>query len=676
MKIPFIGPAYQLDSPNANCQTSLGLYVEVDETHQGKNVGRIRGTPGLSVLATLPSSNVLGLWTGEGRLFAVAGTSPAHLYEVFADGTYTDHNSVGNAVLLPGGSTEYAPALIFPNASGTQLMVIHGGLVWVDTGTGTGAQPIVFSLALTGLQIDGTGNGLISGAGFSSTDIGSTIVIQSGIGFTIQDQVIVSVTDGVAAGSVAWGTANSTGGTGIEYLGEHLFTDLYTLSTPYLVGSNSYSFNQTDVGRTLTITGGSGWTLGNYVINGVTGAAGSANVAILSAAPAAANASGGQATELVNSQLAAGTGTTLDTYGIIAPPLSNAWYISAPDDFTSWSPIDEADKEAYPDHILAFLADHELLWIFGDLESTEIWWDSGSANFPFQRVQSGGVIHYGLVAQFSPVQLALNGVAWLAWNINRGAPQAVYAQGLVPQRISTHAIEQIWRSYPTVQDAIGYSYTEDGHEFWVMHFPSGDATWVYDFTASQQAGIPMWHQPMWWDGTWAVAPTANTVGVPNLHRQLQRSHAYGFLYAHGSASALPASHLVGDHASGNIYIQALTNLSDNGQAIFRQRAFAHLSQENLRAFDGLFTLDLEVGNQDMAVTFDYSRDFGHTFINAKTIAAPAASNPDAPDVSGYNTRMLWRRLGNARDLVPRITCYSIAKISFTDGFLQDNQGVS
>jgi hypothetical protein len=678
MRLPFFGAgSYLLDSPNASADVCIGLIPEVIESKVGRAVGRMKGTPGLTLLGTLPQSNVLALWSGQDRLFAVAGTTPSHLYEVFADGSCSDHGPVGNALYTPFATLanpEYQPALIFPNASGSQLMVINGGFVWVDSGTG--AVPINFSIPMVGLQIDDTGNGLINGTGFGPTDVGATMEIQSGIGFTIQSQVITSTgsstlngaaVTGVAFAAAAWGTADSIGGTGIEVLGAQAYTDLYTLAPGWFVGSKSYQFTQADIGRTLVITGGSGWVHGTYLISGWgLGGPQSGTVLLtqngLPAAAAPPNTSGGSGTEETGGQVPAGTGAYLDTYGIIAAPQSNQWYISGIDDFTSFNPIDEADKEAYPDHILAFLADHELLWIFGGLESTEIWQDTGAANFPFQRLQAGGVIHYGLAAQFSPVRLSINGIAWMAFASSRGDVQAVYCQGLMPQRISTHAIEEAWRTYPTVEDAIGYTEIDEGHEFWVLHFPQGDATWVFDFTAWQQTGIPQWHQRGYWDGT-------------TLHRQLQRCHAFGDLYGHGSAPAISGAHFVGDHTSGNIYIQSLSTPSDNGHAIFRQRACPHVAGDNQRFFYGLFQLEMDVGEQDVTVTFDYSKDHGHTFMNAQSLIAPAAPNVNAPNVSGYSTRLRWRRLGWAWDLVPRITIISAtAPISITNAFMDGEPG--
>ncbi len=439
----------------------------------------------------------------------------------------------------------------------------------------------------------------------------------------------------------------------------YLYTDLaIPAGNTMQVSSATAPFTPADALATLQITGGTGFNTGIFTILSVDAATG---LATLNGAAGTAGSTAGAATETVGD--IGGTGAFLDCYGIGVPAGSRKLYISSLNDFTTWSALDNGVKEGYPDHILAVLADHQELYVFGDLESTEIWQDTGNANFPLQRMP-GGIMHFGLAAQFTPVRLGTNGVAWLAWAANRGAVQAIYAPGFVPQRVSTHAIEQIWRSYQRVDDAIAYSYMEDGHDFWVIHFPTATgattggvligATWVYDLTASMQMQMPMWHQRGYWDGT-------------TLHRQLQMCHTYGYLSdSHGPE--VFAQHFAGDWTSGKVYIQSLSNLTDAGQPILRQRACPHQSNENLRTFYSKFQLDAEVGNQDLTVTFDYSRDFGHTFINPVNLTATAAS--------GFITRLIWRRLGCARDLVARITTTSAAKISFINAFMDATQGTS
>ncbi|MCQ4438091.1 hypothetical protein NO135_24100, partial [Clostridioides difficile] len=44
----------------------------------------------------------------------------------------------------------------------------------------------------------------------------------------------------------------------------------------------------------------------------------------------------------------------------------------------------------------------------------------------------------------------------------------------------TPAVSAEVSQYPPTGDAIGYTYQEDTHEFYVLIFPSADTTWCYD----------------------------------------------------------------------------------------------------------------------------------------------------------------------------------------------------
>ena len=55
-------------------------------------------------------------------------------------------------------------------------------------------------------------------------------------------------------------------------------------------------------------------------------------------------------------------------------------------------------------------------------------------------------------------------------------------------RISTHAIEWQIQQYGDISDAIAYTYQQDGHSFYVLTFPTAQATWVYDVAAQA------WHE--------------------------------------------------------------------------------------------------------------------------------------------------------------------------------------
>jgi hypothetical protein len=336
-----------------------------------------------------------------------------------------------------------------------------------------------------------------------------------------------------------------------------------------------------------------------------------------------------------------------DTPGYADPSPTAAgrtFFLSALLDGTTWSNLEFAAKEAYPDNLAAIQVDHEELYLFGTEESTEEWQDTGALNFPFQR-DPGGMMHYGCGASFSVGRLD-QGICWLALDQKRGGPIAIYAQGFIPQRVSTHAVEQAWAQYATVSDAISYTYIENGHMFWVINFPSGNATWVYDRT--EQA----WHRRGWWNGA-------------SVDRHRVAYHCYVNLAAHGSSAGIGFNHFGGDWQNGNIYLVSLAYLTDSGTAIRRQRTAPHLANEQMETY--YWQLQLDTQTLDTAMTLEASDDGGHTWGNAKT---PSSSTTDKT----YAARTIWRRCGKSRTRTFRVTSMASIQHAWIGAYLKTSPG--
>ncbi len=359
-----------------------------------------------------------------------------------------------------------------------------------------------------------------------------------------------------------------------------------------------------------------------------------------------------------NSPVTATSGTLLDEYFIInQAPNSKLFNLSAlpPLGGSHWDASDVASKEGFPDNIIAVFADHQELYLFGDEQSTEVWQDTGNALSPFQRVD-GYTMHYGCEAGFSVARL-LRGVAWIAIDQLRGGAFAVYAEGFVPQRISTHAVETAWNNYATVADAISFSYIENGHNILVISFPSAGQTWAYDGTTG------FWHRRGWWNGTTIV-------------RQRQAFHAYVPLAAHGSVIAtLPAQHYVGDWATGEIYLQSVNYTTDAGTQIVRIRASPYIQTADIkRMFFGRFNLDAQVAagsdpnSLNLYPILDWSDDGGVTWSNQHF--------PRGTTDMGTFARLVWPRLGASKfkSRVFRITITDKVPIALINASIEGIQG--
>lgn len=318
----------------------------------------------------------------------------------------------------------------------------------------------------------------------------------------------------------------------------------------------------------------------------------------------------------------ASTGCYLDTYFIISKPFDNQFYISNINNGLIWDPADFSTKGGYPDHIVRVFSDHRLLWLFGT-DTIEVWYDTGAALFPFSPIQ-GGYIEHGLAASSSVAKVGET-LMWLGAD-ERGSGVVYYAQGFVPSRVSTHAVENTIQNLVDqgirIDDAVGISFQDRGHVMYQLTFPSAELTLVYD------QNTQLWHNRAAW-----VTQTATW----------KKHKASCFSYAFGK-------HLCGSFEDGTIYEQSVEFKDDAGSVIRRIRRAPHLCNEETNIRYGSFQLDLQKGvvpeggpGSDPIFILRYSDDGGFTWSNDK-IARPGK-------VGKYKHRCMWRQLGSGRDRV-------------------------
>jgi hypothetical protein len=182
----------------------------------------------------------------------------------------------------------------------------------------------------------------------------------------------------------------------------------------------------------------------------------------------------------------------LDGYFVFIQPNSQRIWVTSLLDGSSIDPLDFASAEGDPDDIVSMIVDHREVWLFGN-NSTEVWYNAGLADFPLVRIQ-GAYNELGCAARYSVAKMN-NQIYWLGKDF-RGQGIVYQANGYMGQRISTHAVEWQIQQYGTLSDAIGFTYQQDGHSFYVLVFPSAGRTWVYD------AITGAWHERAGWDDQW------------------------------------------------------------------------------------------------------------------------------------------------------------------------------
>lgn len=249
---------------------------------------------------------------------------------------------------------------------------------------------------------------------------------------------------------------------------------------------------------------------------------------------------------------------------------SSQFQLSNSLDGVTWTGINTAKVSVFPDNLVSMITDHRELALLGSKQSV-IYYDSGNT-FPYDVVP-GGFIEQGCAATYAVDRLD-NSVFWLGAD-ERGQGIAWRNNGYTPQRVSTHAVEQIWAKYPRISDAISYAFQDGGHTFWHIYFPSGlndsglplGASWRYD------AATQSWHEVAFWD---AVS------GRYTAHRSANHAFAFGL-------------HLVGDWNSANIYQMDTGLLNDFGNPIRRMRRAPHVGTLGRRTFGNVLQLFVETG---------------------------------------------------------------------------------
>lgn len=304
----------------------------------------------------------------------------------------------------------------------------------------------------------------------------------------------------------------------------------------------------------------------------------------------------------------------LDGYFVTNQIGTQNYQISSTYDGTAWDALDFAAAEGQPDNLVALVALNGQLWLFGETTS-EVHYNSGDTDFPFAPVP-GALIQKGCAAKYSPA-VGNGTVYWL------GNDRSVYrSAGYQAQKISTQAMDQAFAKYSAVSDAFGFVYVQEGHEFYVLSFPTEASTWVFD------AMTQRWHER----GDWDV-------------------DADDFALWRGSCAVQFNDLLyVGDYANGKVYTLDPSTVTDNGSNIVRMRRTPHASNTMLRLFHRSLTVVFQTGVNDMDSPDDepqaalrWSNDAGHTWSNEQWRSLGAQGD--------YGKRVQWNRLGMARSRV-------------------------
>lgn len=288
-------------------------------------------------------------------------------------------------------------------------------------------------------------------------------------------------------------------------------------------------------------------------------------------------------------------------------------------------------KEGTSDYLRTIATIRGELWLIGD-QSIEVWYNPAGAtdDNPFMKIH-GAFINNGTVAPYSVYNNG-NNLFWLGSSV-AGHGRIWMSNSYQPGAISTNSIDHIIESLPNIADAQAFTYTQEGHEFYVISFVEGNKTLVYDTSTGE------WHERAYFNKN-----------LGQFERYLPSCHCL-----------FNDVNYVGDYRNGNIYALDLNNYTDNGDIVRRVRTGPHIHNDRKRIFFKEFEIDIERGigtnsgqGEDPQAFLQWSDDGGFTWSNEYWGRFGGRGQ--------YKTRLHWHRLGYSRDRVFRLTVSDPVKV--------------
>lgn len=593
----FVGAAYEAPSIYQNSQECINFYPEIDPTKtQGeRGIMALYPTPGLETVAILPNQEeVRGIRTLSG------GTQ---VLVVCGDFAYIMED-------------DYTPVMV------GQLNTSSGLVGIADNGVNAYIVDDAFRYTLF---ISAPTSAIFTGS-IATTTLTVTVVSSGTIAI---GQAIFG--QGVSQNTVITALGTGTGGVGT-----------YTVSNTQTVASTTINSVASPAivtgaisGTTLTV---SAVTSGTLKIGQTIEGSGVTDGTIIKAF---GTGSGGVGTYTVSASQTVSSTTIFALNWTILPatdgPFQGGGTVDITDNFFVYNkpnsqlfaasdllspitdPLSFASKDGSPDDLVSIIVDRREVYLLGEM-SSEVWINAGAVPFPFTRIP-GTSTQQGIAAQYSMSRMG-NSFAYVSKN-NRGEAMIVRMNGYFPERISTHAVETTLVNQ-NVSDALAWTYQLEGHEVYVVTFPSiGDngLTWAFDQTT----------------GLW--------------HKWLYRNNQNEYERHRGNCCAFFNQQvLVGDYENGKIYQLSRNFYTDDGQPIRRLRRAPHITTDLQRQYFHELQIQFQPGvglstgqGEDPQAMLRWSNDGGSTWSNEYWTTIGKQGK--------YLNRAIWRRLGFSRDKV-------------------------
>lgn len=330
---------------------------------------------------------------------------------------------------------------------------------------------------------------------------------------------------------------------------------------------------------------------------------------------------------------------------VVNKPNTREFYVSALLDGLTWTYLGSlpitGTKENSSDLLVRVGNLNGALVLWGQ-QSTEFWQDVGTLPLPYQRI-NGATQSWGLAADLSAIEVS-NTYLFLGYAPDGGL-SVIRLNGFLPEEISDSDLNTLFSSFSRVDDAVAFTYSAYGHPIYQITFPSENRSFAYDTKTA------IWHEAQ--------------TGVADTARHFAQ---YGITFN--------GRNYVTDTTTGAVYELNVDVYTDNGTAIKRQVVTRHVrNQGNEVRISELF-LDFDTGvgingvvptaGVDPQVMLRISRDGGHVFGNERWVPLGKLGE--------FNTRVVLRRLGAARDFVVQITVVDPVKFVLASGSVDVESG--
>ena len=326
----------------------------------------------------------------------------------------------------------------------------------------------------------------------------------------------------------------------------------------------------------------------------------------------------------------------IDGYFILNRPDESAANHCEVGDGGNWVSTSTATAEASPDKLVAVYEHKNQLYLMGS-KTIEVWYNNANATgFAFNRYPNA-LIQRGCGAKASPALLNGN----LIWLDERGF--VVMNENYNATIVSSEPVSDAIQGYSTIDDAIGFSYSDEGHLFYVLVFPTEKTCWCFDPVTSE------WHE----------RTSIDPINPPKLREFVVNCHTYH-----------KGLNIIGSAYDNQIHLMSGDYQDEAGNPIIRERT-TQVAHSN-RDLVSIASLDLKVEagrtpllsgqGSEPSILMQYSKDGGYTWSSELTRSLGKQGQ--------YDKRVRFNRLGSGREWLFRFRMSDPVDMVLIDAYIE------